>query len=79
MSVVFSGLLFLVFNVAMGGNATFKQVLAVSCHAGVVSALQQLFTGPLNYFRGAVDQRHESCGAAADDSRPSRSSAGCWR
>ena len=25
-----------------------------SCHAGVISALQQLFTGPLNYFRGAV-------------------------
>jgi hypothetical protein len=54
MSLIFSGLLFLVFNVAMGGNATYKQVLAVSCHAGVISALQQLFTGPLNYFRGAV-------------------------
>jgi hypothetical protein len=54
MGVIFAGVLFLVFNVAMGGNATFKQVFAVSCHASVISALQQLFTGPLNYFRGSV-------------------------
>jgi hypothetical protein len=54
MGVVFAGILFLVFNVAMGGTATFKQVFTVSCHAGAITALQQLFTGPLNYFRGAV-------------------------
>ena len=54
MSVVMAGILFLVFNVVMGGGATFKQLFAVFCHAGVISALQQLFTGPLNYFRGAV-------------------------
>jgi hypothetical protein len=54
MSVVMAGVLFLIFNVAMGGNATFKQLFAVFCHAGVISALQQLFTGPVNYFRGAV-------------------------
>jgi hypothetical protein len=38
----------------MGGSATFKQLFAVLIHAGVISSLQQLFTGPLNYFRGAV-------------------------
>jgi hypothetical protein len=54
MAVAIAGVLFLVFNVAMGGNATFKQLFAVLCHAGVISALQQFFTGPLNYFRGAV-------------------------
>ena len=55
-SIVFAiaGVLFLVFNVAMGGSATFKQLFAVFVHAGIISALQQLFTGPLNYFRGAV-------------------------
>jgi len=53
-AVAIAGVLFLVFNVAMGGSATFKQLFAVLCHAGVISALQQLFTGPLNYFRGAV-------------------------
>jgi len=54
MAVAISGVLFLVFNVVMGGNATFKQLFAVFVHAGVISSLQQLFTGPLNYFRGAV-------------------------
>ena len=54
MAVAIAGVLFLVFNVAMGGEATFKQLFAVFVHAGVISALQQLFTGPLNYFRGAV-------------------------
>ena len=54
MAVAISGVLFLVFNVVMGGTATFKQLFAVFVHAGVISSLQQLFTGPLNYFRGAV-------------------------
>ena len=54
MTLVVAGLLFLVFNVIMGGDATFKQMFAVLAHAGVISALGQLFTGPLNYFRGAV-------------------------
>jgi len=53
-SLATAGLLFLVFNVAMGGTATFKQLFAVLCHASAISALQQLFTGPVNYFRGAV-------------------------
>jgi Yip1 domain len=54
MTLVFAGIMFLVFNVMMGGDRTFKQMYAVFVHAGVISALQQLFTGPLNYFRGAV-------------------------
>ena len=54
MALVISGILFAVFNAAMGGNATFKQVLSVVVHAGVISALSAVFTGPLNYFRGAV-------------------------
>ena len=54
MTVVFSGILFLVFNVLMGGDRTFKQMFTVFVHAGVISTLGQLFTGPLNYFRGAV-------------------------
>jgi hypothetical protein len=54
MAAAISGVLFLVFNVVMGGNATFKQLFAVFVHAGVISSLQQLFTGPLNYFRQSV-------------------------
>jgi hypothetical protein len=54
LEVVFAGLLLMVFNVALGGGASFKQIFAVLVHSSVISALQQLFTGPLNYFRGAV-------------------------
>jgi hypothetical protein len=47
-------LLFLVFNVAMGGSATFKQLYAVLAHAGVIGALQQVFAFPLNLLRGSI-------------------------
>lgn len=53
-SLVVAGILWAIFNAAMGGEATYKQILAVLIHAGVISALGQLFTGPINYFRGAV-------------------------
>ena len=53
-SVISAGILFLVFNVMFGGDRTFKQLYAVIVHAGVISTLAALFTGPLNYFRGAV-------------------------
>jgi hypothetical protein len=53
-SLVLAGILWAVFNAAMGGDARYKQILAILIHAGVISALGQLFTGPINYFRGAV-------------------------
>jgi Yip1 domain len=53
-SVISAGILFLVFNVMFGGDRTFKQLYAVIVHAGVITTLAALFTGPLNYFRGAV-------------------------
>ena len=54
MALVIAGILFAIFNAAMGGEASYKQVLAVVVHASVISAVGQLFTGPLNYFRGSV-------------------------
>ena len=53
-AAIFAGILFAVFNAGMGGTATFKQVFAVVVHAGAISALGALFTGPLNYFRGSM-------------------------
>jgi hypothetical protein len=53
-ALLISGILFAVFNAAMGGEASFKQLFSVVVHAGAVSALGTVFTGPLNYFRGAV-------------------------
>jgi hypothetical protein len=49
-----SGLLFVVFNVAMGGTATFKQLFAVFVHSTAVTVVQQLFVTPLNYVRETI-------------------------
>lgn len=51
---VLAGITWAVFNAAMGGDARYKQVLSVMVHTGVISALGQVFTGTINYFRGAV-------------------------
>lgn len=53
-ALIVAGLLFAVFNAALGGEASFKQVFAVVIHAGAISALSALFSGIINYFRGAV-------------------------
>lgn len=54
MGLIFAAILWAVFNAALGGDASYKQLLAVVVHGSVISAVGQLFTGPLNYFRGAV-------------------------
>lgn len=54
MALVIAGILFAIFNAALGGEASFKQVLAVLVHAGAVSALSTVFSGIVNYFRGGV-------------------------
>jgi len=53
MTTILGGILFGVFTM-MGGQATFKQLFTVYVHSGVIGAVAQLFTGPLNYFRGQV-------------------------
>ena len=53
-SVIIAGILYAVFAVLMGGQATFKQLFTVYVHSTVLSAVGQLFTGPLNYFRGSM-------------------------
>jgi hypothetical protein len=49
-----AGLLLGVFTMLLGGSATFKHVYAIVAHAGVVIALQQLFSTPLSYARGEM-------------------------
>jgi len=53
-ALVIAGILFAVFNAAMGGEATFKQVFAVLVHAGAISTLSTVFSGTINYFRGSI-------------------------
>jgi hypothetical protein len=50
-ALIVAGITFAVFNAAMGGDATFKQVFAVVSHSGIVISLSQLFGLPLAYAR----------------------------
>jgi len=52
--LLIAGIAFAVFNAALGGDATFKQVFAVVAHSGVVLAVLALFGTPLAYARESV-------------------------
>jgi hypothetical protein len=54
MALVVAGVAFAVFNAALGGDATFKQVYAVVVHSGVLLVLQGLFGLPLAYARESL-------------------------
>jgi hypothetical protein len=49
-----AGLLLAVFNTALGGEATYRQMLAVNTHAGAITVISVLFTMPLNYARESL-------------------------
>ena len=51
MTFLFAGIYFGVFNAMLGGDATYKQVLAVVTHSGAINLVQVLFVLPLNYVR----------------------------
>ena len=53
-SLLIAGILFAVFNAALGGTATFKQLFSVVVHSSAVSLLGQLYTMPMNYARGTL-------------------------
>ena len=53
-SFALSGLMFAIFNALLGGDATFKQVLATVVHSGFVFSLSSFFTLPLNYIRESL-------------------------
>ncbi len=54
MLVITAAIFYVIFSVAMGGNATFKQQIALNVHAGVIPTLALLFATPLNYVRGSL-------------------------
>jgi hypothetical protein len=53
MCLITAGILYAIFNAAMGGNATFKQVFAIVAHASVISVLSAVFAGLVNTARGS--------------------------
>ena len=54
MIAIFSGILFAIFNAALGGEASFKQVYSVYTHSGVIGAVSAILSGAVNYFSGRV-------------------------
>jgi hypothetical protein len=50
-AVVIAGILLGVFNAILGGDAKYKQILAIVTHSGVIITLAQLFGLPLAYAR----------------------------
>lgn len=54
MTLIMAGLLFTVFNAALGGDSSFKQTFAVVVHTGAITLVQQLFVTPLNYVRESM-------------------------
>jgi hypothetical protein len=53
-SFAIAGILLGIFNALLGGNASYKQVLAILSHSGAVQLLQAAFTLPLNYLRESM-------------------------
>jgi hypothetical protein len=49
-----AGLGMLVFNVGLGGEATFTQLFAIVAYSRIISLLQTLFVTPLNYARESM-------------------------
>jgi hypothetical protein len=54
MALLMAAILWAIFNAAMGGDARYKQILAVLIHANVISAVSALFSGLINYVRGGA-------------------------
>lgn len=54
MTLAVAAVLFGVFTAGLGGNASFRDVMAVVAHSGAISLLHQLFLLPLNYVRGSM-------------------------
>jgi hypothetical protein len=54
MTAAIGGILLVIFNVLLGGSASFKQVVSVLSHAGAITLVQQLFIFPLNYARESM-------------------------
>lgn len=53
-TLVIAGVFIAVFNAALGGEASFKQVYAVVAHSLMVLGLQQIFVYPLDYAKQSL-------------------------
>ena len=56
MTVFFSALYWAFFNIVLGGNANFSQVLTVTAHATVITALGTALGAPIQMMQGSFSQ-----------------------
>ena len=54
-TLLFSGLYFVIFNVILGGTASFKQVASVVAHSSIITALGAAIGAPVQYFQGTAN------------------------
>ncbi len=53
-TLILAGILFAVFNAALGGDSSFRQLFSVVVHASAITVVQQLFVTPLNFVRESM-------------------------
>jgi hypothetical protein len=53
-TLIMSGIYWLIFNVVLGGSAQFKQVLAVMCHSQIILAVGTVIAAPIQYAQGVM-------------------------
>jgi hypothetical protein len=56
MTVFFTALYWAFFNIVLGGNATFGQVLAINAHSQVITALGAVLGAPIQIMQGTFSQ-----------------------
>ena len=61
--VFFTAIFWAVFNIILGGTASFKHVMAVLTHSQVISTVGALFAAPIMYARGTVSAGVANLGA----------------
>lgn len=52
-STILAGIYYVIFNAILGGTASFKQVLGVTAHAGIITALGAAIAGPVMLMQGS--------------------------
>jgi Yip1 domain len=64
-TVVMSAILYMIFNVIMGGTANFRQMMAVVAHSQFVPVISAIFGTIINYSRGTIASVTTLAGAAS--------------
>ena len=54
MTLIMGGVFYVIFNVVLGGTATYKQMLTVLAHSGFISALGAVLGAVVQHFQGVL-------------------------